>query len=178
MSDEDIRALERRWRASGDPADGEAWVQAKLRTTGAPMLLLMRLAISNTRAMLVLAQAAWPVGPRLQAAWNRDVTPDDMVAFLDGFPGGLFVDNPLRVPDVPLVPLGEIRPREAPPASIMEAMTRTALEQLRMTIGAPGARAVPPTPPRPSRSPGGLSVDSDDPWDREAAERAERDDIL
>lgn len=77
MSDTEIRDAERAYRASGTGVDGEAWVQAVLRTTGLPSTLLIARVIENTRVIAALVSGHRP-------AVSRPVTPDDMVDFLRG----------------------------------------------------------------------------------------------
>lgn len=51
MSDDHARELERRFRQTGDPQDGAAWVHAVLRTTGMPTISLISQMISCQRAL-------------------------------------------------------------------------------------------------------------------------------
>lgn len=89
MSDEAIRAAERAYRASGDPADGEAWVQAVLRTTGVNSTFLIARVIETQRAlaaMAMISRTATYEGVRdpIIDAMRQPVTPDDIVDFLRG----------------------------------------------------------------------------------------------
>lgn len=77
MSDSEIRDAERAYRASGAPQDGEAYVQAVLRSTGLNSTFLIARVIENTRVIAALVSGYRP-------AVSRPVTPDDMVSFLRG----------------------------------------------------------------------------------------------
>ena len=88
MTDEDTRAAERAYRASGSQQDGEAWVQAVLRTTGLPSTFLIYRVIEAQRALHALA-GGWVMSGHsqeglVQRALSMPVTPDDMVSFLRG----------------------------------------------------------------------------------------------
>ena len=82
MSDDAIRNAERAYRASGAPQDGEAWVQAVLRTTSVPTTFLIARVIETQRALHSMTGATSDASAR--AAIARPVTPDDMVSFLRG----------------------------------------------------------------------------------------------
>lgn len=89
MSDEAVRSAERIYRASNNPADGEAWIQAVLRTTGVPSTFLIAQVIQSRRAIeALIARPEHGAGQSqiqvLVAAAYRSVTPDDMVSFLRG----------------------------------------------------------------------------------------------
>ena len=53
MSDQELRALERAWRASGAPEDHEAWLQARARATGTLLPVL------QTREALATRGSDW-----------------------------------------------------------------------------------------------------------------------
>lgn len=82
MSDDAIRAAERTYRSSGNPADGEAYVQAVLRSTGLNSTFLIARVIETQRVVQAL------LNPMefytIRSAQDRPVTPDDMVSFLRG----------------------------------------------------------------------------------------------
>jgi hypothetical protein len=89
VSDEAVRSAERIYRASNNPADGEAWVQSVLRTTGLPSTFLIARVIETQRAlaaMAMMSRTATYEGVRdpIVEAMRRPVTPDDMVSFLRG----------------------------------------------------------------------------------------------
>ena len=89
MSDEEIRTAERAYRASGAPQDGEAYVQAVLRSTGVNSTFLIARAIETQRGLntlLAINELRMPGGVTLamREAIQRTVTPDDMVSFLRG----------------------------------------------------------------------------------------------
>ena len=89
MSDEDIRAAERTYRASGSPQDGEAWVQVVLRSAGLNSTFLIARVIESQRALAAMfnpmdyANSA-DREDQIRRAFRRPVTPDDMVSFLRG----------------------------------------------------------------------------------------------
>jgi len=88
MSDSEIRDAERTYRASGAPQDGEAYVQAVLRTTGVNSTFLIARVIETQRALNALA-GGWVMSGHnqegmVQRALSMPVTPDDMVSFLRG----------------------------------------------------------------------------------------------
>jgi hypothetical protein len=103
--DDDTRNAERKWRQTGASTDGEAYIQAVIRSTDAPILPMVTALIRNTRAMQALTalalptgevtldaamrqltnaqRRAWLNGPTLMLeAMQKPVTPDDVVAFL------------------------------------------------------------------------------------------------
>lgn len=82
MSDEDIRAAERTYRTTGNPADGEAWIQAVMRTTGLPVIPLITQVIRTQRALHAVALAGG--GSPYSNAMQQPVTPYDIVSFLRG----------------------------------------------------------------------------------------------
>lgn len=86
MSDAAVRAAERAYRASGSPADGDAWVQAVLRSTGLNSTFLIARVIEIQRALRAQGQyrLEGPTRDEVRAALERPVTPDDMVSFLRG----------------------------------------------------------------------------------------------
>ena len=89
MSDDEIRTAERTYRASGAPQDGEAYVQAVLRSTGLPSTFLIARVIETQRGLntlLAVNELRMPGGVTraMREAINRQVTPDDMVSFLRG----------------------------------------------------------------------------------------------
>ena len=88
MSDDAIRNAERAYRASGAPQDGEAYVQAVLRSTGLNSTFLIARVIETQRALNTLLHHFHdsPTISRreLGNALERQVTPDDMVSFLRG----------------------------------------------------------------------------------------------
>jgi len=87
-ADEELRAAERAYRASGALQDGEAWAQAVLRTTDVPTLPMISMLVQHSRALeamfasiqngMILAEY------RVREAITRDVTPDNIVSFLRG----------------------------------------------------------------------------------------------
>ena len=85
MSDSEIRDAERTYRASGAPQDGEAYVQAVLRSTGLNSTFLIARVIEMRRAIAAIVDApAIQLRAGLVDAIDRAVTPDDMVSFLRG----------------------------------------------------------------------------------------------
>jgi hypothetical protein len=88
VSDDAIRNAERAYRASGAPQDGEAYVQAVLRSTGLNSTFLIARVIETQRALNTLLHHVHdsPTISRreLGNALERQVTPDDMVSFLRG----------------------------------------------------------------------------------------------
>ena len=89
MSDSEIRDAERTYRASGAPQDGEAYVQAVLRSTGVNSTFLIARVIETQRGLntlLAINELRMPGGVTLamREAIQRTVTPDDMVSFLRG----------------------------------------------------------------------------------------------
>jgi len=89
MSDSEIRDAERTYRASGAPQDGEAYVQAVLRSTGLNSTFLIARVIETQRGLntlLAINELRMPGGVTLamREAIQRTVTPDDMVSFLRG----------------------------------------------------------------------------------------------
>jgi hypothetical protein len=90
MSDEDIRIAERAFRSTGDPVDGEAWIQAVLRTTGLPTIQLVTQTIRTQRALRSIAYSfsSGSSDHRVEAAFSRamkkPVTPYDIVSFIRG----------------------------------------------------------------------------------------------
>jgi hypothetical protein len=92
MSDEDIREAERTYRATGNQEDGERWVQAVIRTTGFPTIILITEIIKSRRALQAIAYSFSSSssdhrveGAHLKAM-RKPVTPYDVVAFLRGEP--------------------------------------------------------------------------------------------
>jgi hypothetical protein len=85
VSDSEIRSAERTYRSSGNPADGEEWVQAVLRSTGLNSTFLIARVIETQRAIRALMnQLMGDPGVAMDAEIGRPVTPDDMVSFLRG----------------------------------------------------------------------------------------------
>ena len=88
MSDSEIRDAERTYRASGAPQDGEAYVQAVLRSTGVNSIFLIARVIETQRAIAALIGPSLASGHareiQIRGAFSRPVTPDDMVSFLRG----------------------------------------------------------------------------------------------
>jgi len=88
VSDDAIRNAERAYRASGAPQDGEAYVQAVLRSTGLNSTFLIARVIETQRVMHQIANtspfAETTLTAVVGAALARPVTPDDMVSFLRG----------------------------------------------------------------------------------------------
>lgn len=85
MTDEATRKAEREWKASGDAAAGQAWVEGELRATGAPLLPMIGLLIQTTRALrLLLDGAAVTHTHAAREALRQRVTPEIMVSFLRG----------------------------------------------------------------------------------------------
>ena len=88
MSDSEIRDAERTYRASGAPQDGEAYVQAVLRSTGLNSIFLIARVIETQRAIAALIGPSLASGHareiQIRGAFSRPVTPDDMVSFLRG----------------------------------------------------------------------------------------------
>jgi hypothetical protein len=100
MTDEATRAAERRWKASGDIADGQAWVEGELRAAGAPILPMISLLIASTRAFRAMVRGE--LGTRwgdADVAWRRRPTPEDMVAFLRGEGEWRRLSEPLQAVD-------------------------------------------------------------------------------
>lgn len=116
MSDEYIRALERRYRAGGDAADGEAWVQAVLRTTGANLTFLIARTIESQRVMHAIMStdpySEMNIIGVVSAAMARTVAPEDIVDFMRGGRNWLSSPTPPQTSTLvqDLVALGMIDP--------------------------------------------------------------------
>lgn len=83
MSDTEVREAERAYRASGSPQDGDAWVQAVLRTTSFPTTFLISRVIETQRALHEITRLGSSRAAHREAL-DRPVTPDDMASFLRG----------------------------------------------------------------------------------------------
>lgn len=79
MSNNYVRELEQKWESSRNQADGEALIDALLRTTSTPTIQTIIMLIRNTRALNDL-MASRP--DRAAESFRQPVTVDDIISFL------------------------------------------------------------------------------------------------
>lgn len=79
MADHELRELERRWRASGDPGDEAAWLLARLRSGSLPLERIEIAALlGHEPAVRVLAELdPGSEAPALLDARTRTLVPDE-----------------------------------------------------------------------------------------------------
>lgn len=86
MADAELRQLERAYKASGNMADGEAWVQAILRKKGVPVLPMIIALIQSRRTLEAISAHGvrlWDLSYSANLAIDSPITPQDIANFFD-----------------------------------------------------------------------------------------------